>query len=195
MARAPKRRRRFRWRRWNNIIHRDMGYFCVALTLVYAISGIAVNHVADWNPSYQIERRAMTFDPIEISDRETMVAELIARLDLPPDPVDAFRPSPGVVEIFYPGFSIEAQATRGEALRVRRAKRTGFYEVNALHLNVPKGIWTLLADAYAVMLALLAITGIFVLKGSKGLSGRGKWWIALGFLVPVLGFYLLTSAA
>jgi len=39
------------WRRWNNTLHRDVGYLVVALTLVYGISGLAINHMADWNPA------------------------------------------------------------------------------------------------------------------------------------------------
>ena len=59
-------------------------------------------------------------------------------------------------------------------------------DFNDLHLNVPKGAWTWIADLYAGVLALLAITGMFVLKGKKGLFGRGKWWVGAGILVPLL---------
>lgn len=44
-----------KWRRWNNIIHRDLGYLCAGLTIVYVVSGIAVNQVRDWNPNFKIE--------------------------------------------------------------------------------------------------------------------------------------------
>ena len=43
-----------------------------------------------------------------------------------------------------------------------------------------------MADAYAALLLLLAVTGMFVLKGRPGLAGRGKWFVAAGLLVPVL---------
>ena len=36
-------------RPWVRAIHRDLGYVAVGLTFVYAISGLAVNHVADWD--------------------------------------------------------------------------------------------------------------------------------------------------
>lgn len=39
------------WRRWSIVLHRDVGYLATAMTLAYAISGIAVNHIADWNPN------------------------------------------------------------------------------------------------------------------------------------------------
>ena len=42
------------WRQWNSVLHRDIGFLCIGLTLVYAISGVAVNHIGDWNPSYTV---------------------------------------------------------------------------------------------------------------------------------------------
>ncbi len=42
----------FNWRRWNKILHRDIGYLSVAMVFIYGISGLAVNHIADWNPNY-----------------------------------------------------------------------------------------------------------------------------------------------
>ena len=56
-------RRRFRWRYWNNVLHRDLGYLVVALTIIYAVSGIAVNHVHDWNPNYSIDRIERKIEP------------------------------------------------------------------------------------------------------------------------------------
>jgi hypothetical protein len=38
------------WRKWFRIIHRDFGYLFFGVTLVYAVSGIAINHLDDWNP-------------------------------------------------------------------------------------------------------------------------------------------------
>ena len=39
-------------RTWLRAIHRDVGYSAVGLTVVYAASGIAVNHLADWDPNW-----------------------------------------------------------------------------------------------------------------------------------------------
>ena len=38
-----------RIRRYLRPLHRDFGYLIVGLTFVYAISGLAVNHIDDWN--------------------------------------------------------------------------------------------------------------------------------------------------
>jgi len=52
------------------------------------------------------------------------------------------------------------------------------------HLNHIKGVWTYVADAYALILLILAVTGLFVLKGENGLWGRGKWWVLAGTFDP-----------
>jgi hypothetical protein len=179
-------KRRFKWRHWNNVLHRDLGYLCVALTVIYAISGIAVNHIEDWNPSYKVERIERTFEPIPVSDRPTMVAQAVERLELPGPPKESFRPAPGTVQLFYDGWTVEVQALEGTALIESTRGRFMLRDFNDLHLNRPKGVWTWVADIYAVLLLLLATTGMFVLKGKKGLSGRGKWFVLAGLVVPVV---------
>jgi len=183
-------RRRFKWRRWNNILHRDVGYFCVALTVIYAISGVAVNHIQDWNPNYKIERVEETFEPFPVSDRATMVAHSIEVLGLP-SPKESFRPAPETVQLFYDGWSVEVHALEGSAIVERPRDRFLLRDANYLHLNHARGLWTWFADAYAILLLLLAVTGIFVLKGKKGFSGRGKWFVAAGLVLPVLFLVVL----
>jgi hypothetical protein len=35
-------------------------------------------------------------------------------------------------------------------------------------------------------LILLAVTGLFILGGKNGISGRGAWLTALGIIIPAL---------
>src|SRR5579872_1781489 len=44
---------RIKWRLLLRAVHRDVGYTAVGLTFVYALSGLAVNHVADWDPNFE----------------------------------------------------------------------------------------------------------------------------------------------
>ena len=78
----------------------------------------------------------------------------------------------------------------GEVVQERVSDRKILKEVNFLHLNHPRKLWTYLADLYAVCLAILAITGLFVLKGRKGITGRGAWLTGIGVVVPIV-FLLL----
>jgi len=183
---APPAGRHLPWRKWNNLLHRDLGYLAVGLTLVYAVSGIAVNHTHDWNPSFRYVRQTETFTPLVVTDRETLVTELVQALDLPGPPRESFRSAPHLVQLFYDGWSVEADVLAGTALVERPRERLVLRDLNRLHLNHLRGLWTWAADAYAGVLAFLAVSGMFVLKGKKGLSGRGKWLVGAGVLVPVV---------
>lgn len=156
----------------------------MALTVVYAVSGIAVNHMHQWNPNYKFERVEQRLEPIPVTDRETMVAQAVERLGLAQLPTESFRPAPQTLQLFYDGWSVEVDAAAGIAVIERPRDRILLRDFNFLHLNHAKGLWTLVADLYAGLLLLLAITGMFVLKGRKGLAGRGKWWVAAGLVVP-----------
>jgi hypothetical protein len=123
------------WRRWNRILHRDVGYFCVALTLAYAVSGIAVNHIDDWNPNYVFSREQRRFEPVPAADNETMVPQLVERLALPASPKSTYRRSPEHIELFYDGWSVMADAAAGTATIERTRRRFLLFDANYLHLN------------------------------------------------------------
>ena len=177
---------RIPWRRWNAAIHRDLGYLAVGLTLVYAVSGLAVNHVDSWNPNYVVEKVERRFPPIAAAGRDALVAALIPALELPGPPKQAVQASPETITLFYDGLVVEARPAAGLAILDSTRDRPVFREVNLLHLNHPKGLWTYIADAYAAVLVLLAITGLFILRGRPGLAGRGKWLVGAGVAVPLL---------
>ncbi len=190
MTEGAETKKGFKWRRWNRVIHRDLGYSFAALTIIYAISGVAVNHIEDWNPNYELRTERREFEPVEVSSRDQMVEQLIQRLELPPDYIDVFRPDPETVILFYDGFQVTADATEGVATWERARKRTGLFEANYLHLNRGKGWWTWFADIYALGLTLLAISGLIMLRGVKGFVGRGKWFFAAGLAIPLFFLFL-----
>jgi hypothetical protein len=179
-------KRPFRWRRLNNAIHRDVGYLVAAMTIIYAISGVAVNHIHQWNPNYSIERERVSFAPVEVTDKDAMAAAVTERLGIELPLSDAYRPSPESINLFFDGVTVEADAVEGTAIVERAVDRPILRDANFLHLNHAKGLWTWIADLYAVMLATLAITGMFILKGRKGFGGRGKWLFGIGLVVPLV---------
>ena len=185
-ASSKKKRRRFNWRYWNIVLHRDVGYLLAVLTIIYAVSGIAVNHIQDWNPNYTFERVEQRFEPIPVSDRPTMVGLAVERLGLAELPRESFRSAPDVLELYYEGWSAEVFASEGRAVVERPKGRFLLRDFNFLHLNHGKGLWTFVADLYAGLLTLMAISGIIMLKGKKGLAGRGKWFVLAGLAVPLV---------
>jgi hypothetical protein len=178
------------WRRWSIVLHRDIGYLAVAMTLAYAISGIAVNHVADWNPSYRITKEFVDVEPITATSAPDIVAAAVARLGLKAAPMSSFRPDPQTLQMFYKARVYHVDLPTGKVMIESTVPRRVLYEMNQLHLNDAKKAWTYVADVYGVALIVLAVTGLFVLKGRLGITGRGGWLTAAGALVPI-GYWFL----
>jgi len=176
-----------RWRRLFRVLHRDIGYLLFGLVLAYSISGIAVNHVEDWNPSYAIRTTDVAVGPLPADGLDAMEAHVVAALDLARDEVRGRRrPGPDRFVVFLPdGGEVTVDVATGRGTAKRVTPRVGLFQMNVLHLNHLKGAWTLVADAFAVLLAFLAISGIVLLKGRTGLGGRGKWFVLAGLLVPI----------
>jgi hypothetical protein len=180
------------WRRWNNILHRDLGYLCAGLTIVYAVSGLAVNHRADWNPSYAVRASTVPLQGVELPDPKApgFAGAILAHLELEGRLRGTFRPDPETVQIFLEGSTVTVDLAARTATFEETRGRAGLRQANFLHLNEAKKLWTWMADLYAVALLVLAVTGLFVLKGRKGIAGRGAWLTAAGVAIPAV-FLLL----
>lgn len=87
---------------------------------------------------------------------------------------------------FLEGKTISANLKTGIVSIETISKRSVFKKMNFLHLNTPQKLWTWIADIFAASLIILAITGLFMIKGKKGFNGRGKWLFILGMLIPIL---------
>ena len=179
-----------RWRGWLRAIHRDFGYLAVGFTIIYALSGLAINHISDWDPNFTASERTLKIAaiPADVSDDEAVKRVLAATGMGAPD--DVFRAG-DEVRLSYSGGS---QITViGEAVTVQERSPRFFLRIaNWLHYNRGKKAWTYMADVYAVMLLYLAISGIFMIKGKLGLKWRGSILISLGIAVP-LGYVALSG--
>lgn len=171
--------------------HRDVGYLLAGMTVIYAVSGVAVNHIDDWNPSYAVRSESIEVGAIGDGPRVEMASEVLARLEIDDQPREVIRMSPRQLKIFLEGRTLTVALPEGTVHDERARRRFGFFEANYLHLNRPKGLWTWIADIYAVGLALLACTGIFIITGKKGLGGRGRVLLIIGLAVPIV--YLIVS--
>jgi hypothetical protein len=168
------------------VTHRDVGYFFAGLTVLYAISGVAVNHLQHWNPNYVVETSVVEVGGLDEAPRQEMAAEVLRRMEVDEAPRAVVRTSPEELKVFLEGRTLTVSLPGGRVEDERAAQRAGFYQLNFLHLNHGKGFWTWFADLYAVALLLLAVTGVFILPGRKGLAGRGLWLLLAGLVVPVV---------
>ena len=74
----------------------------------------------------------------------------------------------------------------GAATHRKRTPRLFLRAFNYLHLNEGRRAWTWIADGFAVLLFFLALSGPFLVKGRRGLRGRGGVFLLLGILIPLL---------
>ncbi len=168
-------------------VHRDLGYLAAGLTLVYAVSGVAVNHIADWNPSFTVRTVRHQVDGLpREGSAAAVVGFALERLGETDEPTAVVALAPGVVRAFFEGRTVTVFASEGLVTEEVTRRRPVFHALNFIHLNHGKGLWTWLADLYAVALAVLAATGIFIVPGRKGLGGRGRWLLAAGIAIPLV---------
>ena len=176
--------------RLNIAVHRDIGYICASLILAYCLSGIAVNHIGDWNPDFVISKETVTLS--RAYTRDGITREQILELGKLVKE-DGFKiydfPTPDQVKIYYDNASLHVNLSAGQGIYEKVSRRQVLYEANALHLNRLKG-WKWASDVFALMLIVLSLTGLLVLRGKYGVARRGKWLIAAGMLPPLLALLL-----
>ncbi|MFT7621942.1 MAG: hypothetical protein ACI9WU_001107 [Myxococcota bacterium] len=184
MAERP---RKLRWRPWLRALHRDFGYLVVGFTLIYAVSGLAVNHIGDegWDPNFTTSDATHRLGPLA-GDTDAIVAAVAGQLNIDETPDDVYRASADRIDVTYAHRSLVITPTTGAVIDQGQKPRFLLRVANWLHLNRGKRAWTWFADGYAVLLLFLACSGMFMLPGKKGLIGRGGILVTIGILVPAL---------
>jgi len=177
----------------NRITHRDIGYLIAGLTIIYAISGIALNHRNDWNPNYIFDNRGFMADTV--ITRETFnnnsALEILNSLELESEFKTFYFPKGNKVTIFINGGLVQLNTETGEGIIERISKRPLFYHINFLHYN-PGKWWKYFSDLFCLALITVTVTGLFILKGKNGITKRGAILTIIGILLPLsfLLFYL-----
>lgn len=183
MGRARK------WRWWFRVIHRDVGYFLFGMTIIYSISGISLNHINDFDPSYAVDEEELTLD---VSKYDLNNKEDILRI------LDVFgeknkyknhtKRRDGSTKVFLQKGSMIIFDS-GELFYEKWRRRPILHAFNFLHYN-PGKWWVWFSDIFAIGLILIAITGIFLVKGKNGITRRGLVYTLLGIIIPLLFLFL-----
>ena len=173
-----------RWRGYLRAVHRDFGYLAIGFTLIYAISGIAQNHIEDWGDvSYKSSEETFAIAPIAdgVPDAQA-IAIVVAKVGLG-TPTSTLRAGDEIRLEYASGAKVSAI---GDRVTVQgRSSRFFIGAANWLHRARNKHAWKYVSDAFAVLLLYLAISGIFMIKGKLGFKWRGMILISIGVAVPV----------
>jgi len=177
----------------NRILHRDVGYLFVGMTIIYAISGIALNHRHSWNSNYIIRQETVSIIIPERDSTESPGKDYTLDLlnQIPGElQYKAHVASDKNLKAFVEGGTVSVSLETGLAKVETIKKRPLFNEFNFLHYNKPGNLWTWFADIFCVGLLLLAIGGLFLIKGKNGIKGRALWMTAIGIVIPVILFLI-----
>lgn len=169
------------------ILHRDLGYFIVAMTIVYTVSGIYLNHRHDFNPDYKITITDFTHNlspqPSYTDDEVEQLVEAIK-----PDVVykKHYIDNNENIRVFIANGEVEINPYLGEGRMRYLQRRPLVFSMNKLHRATLGTLWKWVSDAMAVVLLFVAVSGLFLLKGKRSLQRWGWWFVVAGFVVPLL---------
>lgn len=179
-----------KFRKICRLLHRDLSYFFAGVTLVYAISGFTLNHKRDFNSDYDIKQKSYMVDghfpKMQEDFTQAYVLGLLEPLGEASQYTKHYFPSENEMKVFLKGgSSLVVDMQTGEALYESVKLRRVLNMFNRLHYN-PNRNWTIFSDIFVLALVVITLTGVVMVKGPKGLWGRGGIELVLGLLIPLL---------
>lgn len=171
-------------------LHSDFGFFISGLLLLYAISGIALNHLDDWNPDFIIQKEEFSIDKKYSGDEFSREDALQISKQIGRDTYKVYDfPTPNQVKIYYDNATFHLNLISGIGVFEQVERRPLFYEANLFHKNTIKA-WKWFSDIFAAFLILITITGIIMTYGTLQFRDRGKWFLLAGIFIPIIALFL-----
>ena len=164
--------------------HRDIGYFTVAVTLVYALSGIFLTH----KDIFPVLSTYETYSEYPTGFGIAGFSEHWEQQN-PTLTLSKCYEKNNAINFFYKGGKGSYQAGTGMVTIVNYKKHKFIAFVNGLHFNQAK-YWKYIADFFCVCLIFLALSGLFIVKGKKGFKKRGVWFMTAGTLLVLLFLFI-----
>lgn len=180
-------------RKYCRKIHSHLSFIFAGIILTYAISGLTMNYLNNFNPQYSIQvenYKASGNFPRKPDFTKEQVMQLLNRINQTDNFKQFYYPTDHQMRIFLKdGSTFLLNLNTGEVRYEHIKKRPLFNQLSFLHYN-PNQWWTYISDIFAISLMIITITGICMvntpLLGSKGIE------LVLGISIPIL-FLILFS--
>ena len=168
--------------------HRDIGYFVSGILMSYAISGIALNHRKQWNPSryiYQTKAVHIAIPPIiNKSNIENTVVNWVKENQLT-NQYRKHRIKNNQLRIALENGTVEVNLATGNGELELTKKRPVLGQMVSLH-KLSSNFWIWYADIYALAILFLVGSGLVISKGKFSFQKRGWKLLLLGICFPLL---------
>ncbi len=172
--------------KWLRIIHRDLGFLMVGVSIVYGVSGMIVNHMGETDPAYKTLQESIVI-PEDLMQSE--LPSYFESVGLPSIKRVATIDEEHTRVMLEGGVGVYNSAN-GELVYEQHKRRPVVYWFNRLHYNRVKG-WSIMGDLFALSLIFFALSGVFMVRGKSGVAKRGKWYLIVGVLIPII--YIILS--
>lgn len=197
-------------RKWSRTLHRDLGFFFSGMVIIYGVSGLFMNHIDTINPNYSVNRINLTLDnsfPSKSDITKQDVLNLLRTIHEENKYTKHYFPEENTMKVFIKGGSIlTVDLSTKQAVYEKLTRRPILSGITKLHYNrsashrnashhMSRGRhrhsgqgqwWTYFSDFFAISLLVITITGLIMVKGSKGFIGRGGIEFAIGIIIPLL---------
>ncbi len=179
----------------SRFIHRYLSFFFAGMIIIYAMSGIVMNHRDSINPYYNVVQKEFSvknkdeFKKDNIT--EAIVTEMLTTVGEEDNYTHHYFPKPNVVKIFLKGGSSAfVNTTTGTVNYEGVSKKALIGGMVKLHYD-PNAWWTIFADVFAVALLLIVITGFTMIPTKKLVSPKVIVPTILGIIIPIVFLFFL----
>ena len=174
-------------------IHRDVAYFYVGLIIAFSFSGIILNHRQDWYPmDYSYETKEVLLKiPTDKSklDSKEYIEGISKEWGLAED-YDGHRIRENELRIFFKdNVILDADIVSGKGTLEYKRKVPFLGHTMYLHKST-NSFWIWYSDIFGVAMLVIAITGMFLVRGKNSFKQRG-WKLALaGLIFPLIFLFI-----
>ena len=175
-------------RKWSRNIHRDLSFLFSGVLIVYALSGIVMNHKDSINPNYSVSREVYTVQtqmPGK-SLKKADVLRILEEIDEEENYTKHYFPEESTMKVFLKGGSnLVVDMNTHKAVYEKVTRKPFFSAISRLHYN-PGKWWTIFSDIFAGSLLVIILTGFLMVKGKKGIVGVGGIELLIGIAIPLV---------
>ncbi|MDE1161240.1 MAG: PepSY-associated TM helix domain-containing protein [Acidobacteriaceae bacterium] len=181
-------------RKYSRDLHGHLSFFFTGMILIYAISGLTMNHLNRFDPQYEVVEKHYQAKGVFPHPGAFTKEEVLALLNPVAEQANYkkhFLPNPDTLKVFLSSGSTFAINTQTGSVDYQGLKRRPlFFQLSYLHYN-PGRWWRWFSDTFAISLIVICITGLVMNKGSRGFASIRGVEFALGILTPLM--FLLFS--